>query len=153
MSNQVVIGDKFIINMDIYLDLFQNRSASDPMFVFAEFVKLQIKINDTYQEYSECGRRLSRDKNELEARLRTRLAAKDETNPLVADGLKPTQANVSAWIESSPEYLALKEALDDNQELKNTLGSMRQLIDRCLDMIKIYARRSQDPTAYSRDED
>lgn len=153
MSNLVPIGDNHVIDFDKYLDLFVNQAANDPMFTFAEFVRLQLKINEAYGECSEEGRRLHRDKNELEARLRTRLAAKDETNPLVAEGLKPTAANVTAWIESSAEYLSIKEKIDDNQEKKNTLGSLRHLVDRCLDMIKVNARRSEDPKAYLRDED
>lgn len=142
------IGTSYTVDFDKYLDMFENVAGRDPMMVFSEFVKLQLKINDAYREYSEEHRRLSRDKNELVSRLRTRCAAKDESNPLLQDNLKVTQANVTAWIESSPEYLSLKEALDENQEQKNTLGSIRILVDKCLDMIKINCKNQTEPTRF-----
>ncbi len=142
MSELYVIDEDFVVDFEYYVNLLQDKTTEDPLFVFSKFMELQLKLQSRYSEWSERGRRLSRELTELDSKMRTRLAAKDEGNPLVVEGIKLTQANISAWIEAMPTHQKLKEDLDDVKEKKILIYSIKELVDHCISMIKIEATRN-----------
>lgn len=144
MNETVTVGDKEI-DFKLYLELLQTSTATQPLLVFTQFVELQLIVQASYREYSDRGRRCVRTLKTLESRLRTKFSSKeDASNPLVAEGIKLTKDNVSAYIEATPEYISLSQEIDEIQETKNHIWSIKLLIDRCLDMIKIEAKKNYD---------
>lgn len=129
-------SDNLTVDMSYYLNLLREQAQTNPILVFTELAELQAKIIAEYGEYSDKGRGLNRELKQIKGSLQARFSRKDPTNELALEGIKPNAANVKIAVETNEQYVELKEQIDDIQERKSALMSLKVLIDKSMDMVK-----------------